>query len=198
VIGLTGEGNPTRETVEYYLPWYSSNYSSQNWIDHGLNRGNRNAALKSLGLDKNSLQYYIEDLLREHGIQYAWAYQDQDGSPENGLSTSRIQSLGLPYDIVWTNTNFTWDDGTPMYEWTSTWAPDKTALDYFKSDMLQTMINSYGVCFWHDYTAQNDGTFEDYYFTKGNPYRINQIYDNLLLNISEQNAAGSLWNPNIS
>ncbi|MDD3138840.1 MAG: hypothetical protein PHX08_07695 [Lachnospiraceae bacterium] len=198
VIGSAGEGNPTRETVEYYLPWYSSNYSSQNWIDHGLNGGNRNAALKSLGLDKNSSQYYIEDLLREHGIQYAWAYQDQDGSPENGLSTSRIQSLGLPYDIVWTNTNFTWDDGTPMYEWTSTWAPDKTALDYFKSDTLQTMINSYGVCFWHDYTAQNDGTFEDYYFTKGNPYRINQTYDNLLLNISEQNAAGSLWNPNIS
>jgi hypothetical protein len=198
VIGSAGEGNPTRETVEYYLPWYHSNYSSKNWIDHGLNGGNRNAALKSLGLDKNSAQYYIGDLIRERGIQYAWAYQDQDGSPENGLSTSRIQSLGLPYDIVWTNTNFTWDNGTSMYEWTSTWAPDKTALNYFKNDTLETMINSYGVCFWHDYTAQNDDTFKDYYFTKGNPYRINETYDNLLLNISKQNEAGRLWNPTVS
>lgn len=198
VVGSAGEGNPTRETVEYYLPFYSSNYSSRNWIDHGLNGGNRNAALKSLGLDKNSSQYYIGDLMREYNFQYAWAYQDQDGSPENGLSTSRIQSLGLPYDIVWTNTNFTWDNGTPMYEWTSTWARDKTALNYFKNETLQTMIDNYGVCFWHDYTAQNDATFENYYYTKGNPNMINQTYDNLLLNISEQNTHSRLWNPTVS
>ena len=85
-----------------------------------------------------------------------------------------------------------------MYEWTSTWAPDKTALDYFKNDTLQTIIDNYGVCFWHDYTAQNDATFENYYYTKGNPNMINQTYDNLLLNISEQNAAGKLWNPTVS
>ena len=196
VIGSAGEGNPTRETTGYYLPLYSGNYSSRNWIDHGLNGGNRNTGLKSLGLNKNSPQYYIGDLMREYGFQYAWAYQDVP--VRNGLSTSRIQSLGLPYDVVWTNTNFTWDNGTPMYEWTSTWAPDKTALDYFNKETLQTMVNSYGVCFWHDYTAQNDATFEDYYFTKGNPYSINETYDNLLLNISEQNAAGRIWNPTVS
>jgi hypothetical protein len=147
-------------------------------------------------LDKNSSQYYIGDLLREHEVKYAWAYQDL--SPERGLSTSRTQSLGLPYDIVWTNTNFTWDDGTPIYEWTSTYAQEKASLDYFKNSTLQTMLNNYGVCFWHDYTAYNGETFGDYYFTKGNPYRINETYDNLLLNISEQNKAGRLWNPTVS
>ena len=85
-----------------------------------------------------------------------------------------------------------------MYEWTSTWAADATSLNYFKNDTLQTMINNYGVCFWHDYTAQNDSTFENYYYTKGNPYMINQTYDNLLQNISEQKAAGRLWNPTVS
>lgn len=197
VIGWAGEGNPTRDTTGYYLPWYASNYTSRNWIDHGLNGGNRNTGLKSLGLDKDSSQYYIGDLLREHEVQYAWAYQDQYGSPERGLSTSRIQSLGLPYDIVWTNTNFTWDDGTPMYEWTSTWAPDKTALNYFNNTALQNMIDSYGVCFWHDYTAYNGEAFEDYYYYKDN-HTINEAYDNLLLNMSEQKKAGRLWNPTVS
>lgn len=195
VIGSAGAGAPTLATTAYYLPWYSSNYSSRNWIDHGLNGGNRNTGLKSLGLDKTSA-YYIGDLLHESEVQYAWAYQD--APVRNGISTSRIQSIGLPYDVVWTNTNFNWDDGTPMYEWTSTWAPDKTALDYFKNDTLQTMANNYGVCFWHDYTAQNDATFENYYYTKGNPNMINQTYDNLLQNISEQKAAGGLWNPTVS
>lgn len=197
VIGWAGEGNPTRDTTGYYLSWYASNYTSRNWIDHGLNGGNRNTGLKSLGLDKDSSQYYIGDLLREHEVQYAWAYQDQYGSPERGLSTSRIQSLGLPYDIVWTNTNFTWDDGTPMYEWTSTWAPDKTALNYFNNTALQNMIDSYGVCFWHDYTAYNGEAFEDYYYYKDN-HTINEKYDNLLLNMSEQKKAGRLWNPTVS
>lgn len=197
VIGWAGEGNPTRDTTGYYLPWYDSNYSSKNWIDHGLNGGNRNTGLKSLGLDKSSSEYYIGDLLREHEVQYAWAYQDKYGSPEKGLSTSRIQSLGLPYDIVWTNTNFTWDDGTPMYEWTSTWAQDKTALNYFNNTALQNMIESYGVCFWHDYTAYNGEALEDYYFYKDN-YTINETYDNLLLNISEQKNAGRLWNPTVT
>jgi hypothetical protein len=202
VIGWAGEGNPTRNTTGYYLPWYTSNYSSRNWIDHGLNDGNRNTGLKSLGLDKNSPQYYIGDLLREHNFQYAWAYQDVTLSNQStafkSLSTSRTQSLGLPYDIVWTNTNFTWDDGTPMYEWTSTYALEKTALDYFNNISLQAMIDSYGVCFWHDYPAYNGEVFEDYYFTKGGPYRINETYDNLLLNMSEQKEAGRLWNPTVS
>ena len=203
VIGSAGEGNPTRETTGYYLPRYDSNYASRNWIDHGLNHGNRNTGLKSLGLD-NTSQYYIGDLLRQHEIQYAWAYQDNTLKPGNtDISTSRTHSVGLPYDIVWTNTNFTWDDGTPMYEWNSTWANDSTSLNYFKNDTLQDMINNYGVCFWHDYTAQNDATFENYYYTKGNPNRINETYDNLLLNISEQNADGNgsigrLWNPTVS
>ncbi|RXA19427.1 LamG domain-containing protein [Methanosarcina sp. MSH10X1] len=199
VVGSAGEGNPTREMTGYYLPWYDGNYTSRNWIDHGLNGGNRNTGLKSLGLE-NSSQYYIGDLLHEHGIEYAWAYQDITLKPNTygEISTSRTQSLGLPYDIVWTNTNFTWDDGTPMYEWTSTWAYDKTALDYFKNDTLETMIDSYGVCFWHDYTAQNDETFEGYYYTKGNPCRINETYDNLLLNMSKQKDDGRLWNPTVS
>ncbi|AKB74739.1 hypothetical protein MSLAZ_1478 [Methanosarcina lacustris Z-7289] len=195
VIGSAGENAPTLETTAYYLPWYSDNYSSRNWIDHGLNGGNRNTGLKSLGLE-NTSGYYIGDLLRGSEVQYAWAYQD--APVRDGISTSRIQSIGLPYDVVWTNSNFTWDDGTPMYEWTSTWAPDKTALDYFKNDTLQTMANNYGVCFWHDYTAQNDAYFENYYYTKGTPNMINQTYDNLLQNISEQKAAGRLWNPTVS
>ena len=197
VLAWAGEGSPTRATTAYYLPWYFNNYSSRNWIDHGLNGGNRCTALKSLGLDKTS-QYYIGDLLHQYGIQYAWAYEDQDDAPANGISTTRIQSLGLPYDIVWTNTNFTWDDGTPMYEWVSTMAEPKTAMNYFNNETLQTMINSYGVCFWHDYTAINETTYENYYYTKGNPYMINQTYDNFLQNMSEQKVAGRLWNPTVS
>lgn len=202
VNGDWTKGTPTLTTTAYYLPWYSNNYSSQNWIDHGLNGGNRNTGLKSLGLD-NTSDYYIGDLLRSNKIQYAWAYQDINTKSIKGISTSRIQSLGLPYDIVWTNTNFTWDDGTPMYEWTSTYADNRTSLNYFKNDTIQTMINNYGVCFWHDYTAQNDDytdkpAFKDYYYTKGNPNMITQNYDNLLQNISEQKQAGMLWNPTVS
>jgi PKD repeat protein/peptidoglycan/xylan/chitin deacetylase (PgdA/CDA1 family) len=197
VNGDWDEGSPSYATTAYYLPWYHDNYTSRNWIDHGLNHGNRNTGLKSLGLDKTS-PYYIGRLLRQDGIQYAWAYQDITTEPNAGLSTSQTQSLGLPYDIVWTNTNFTWDDGTPMYEWTSTWAPDSTSLNYFKNDTVQTLINSYGVCFWHDYTAQNDSAFENYYYTKGNPDMINQSYDSLLQYLSDQKVAGRLWNPNVS
>jgi hypothetical protein len=195
VLGWAGLGSPTRATTAYYLPWYFNNYSSRNWIDHGLNGGNRNTGLKSLGLDKTS-QYYIGDLLRQYGYQYAWAYQDVD--PRDGLPTSRTQSIGLPSDIIWTNTNLTLDDGTPLYEWASTMAKDSTSLNYFKNDTVQTMINNYGVCLWHDYAAENDAPFENYYYTKGNPNVINQTYDNLLQNISEQNVAGRLWNPTIS
>jgi hypothetical protein len=195
VVAWMGEGYPTRATTAYYLPWYFNNYSSRNWIDHGLGSGNDCTSLKSLGLDKTS-EYYIGDLLRQYGIQYAWAYQDFSASA--GLSTSRIQSVGLPYDIIWTNTNFTWDDGTPMYEWASTLTGDSKSLNYFKNDTLQTMINNYGVCFWHDYPAENDAPFENYYYTKSKPYMINQTYDNFLLNISEQKAAGELWNPTVS
>ena len=195
VVAWMGEGYPTRAITAYYLPWYFNNYSSRNWIDHGLGGGNRCTSLKRLGLDKTS-EYYIGDLLRQYGIQYAWSYHYIPIS--GGLSTTRIQSLGLPYDIIWTNTNFTWDDGTPMYEWASTLAGDSKSLNYFKNDTIQTMINSYGVCFWHDYTAENDAPFNNYYYTKGNPYMINQTYDNLLLNISEQKVAGKLWNPTVS
>ena len=172
VVAWMGEGYPTRAITAYYLPWYFNNYSTRNWIDHGLGGGNRCTSLKSLGLDKTS-EYYIGDLLRQYRIQYAWAYPYDEPKASGGLSTSRTQSLGLPYDIVWTNTNFTWDDGTPMYEWTSTLAGDKHSLEYFNNNTLQTMINSYGVCFWHDYPAQNDTTFENYYYTKGNPNMIN-------------------------
>jgi hypothetical protein len=198
VVAWMGEGYPTRAITAYYLPWYLNNYSTRNWIDHGLGGGNRCTSLKSAGLDKTS-EYYIGDLLRQYRIQYAWAYPYPDEPhASGGLSTSRTQSLGLPYDIVWTNTNFTWDDGTPMYEWTSTLAGDKHSLEYFNNNTLQTMINSYGVCFWHDYPAQNDSTFENYYYTKGHPNMINQTYDNLLQNMSEQKATGKLWNPTVS
>jgi hypothetical protein len=84
-----------------------------------------------------------------------------------------------------------------MYEWASSlWYPK--SLNYFKNDTLQTMINNHGVCFWHDYTAMNTTSFENYYYTKGNPYMINETYDNLLQNISEQKTAGRLWNPTVS
>jgi PKD repeat protein len=195
VVAWMGEGYPTRAITAYYLPWYFDNYSSRNWIDHGLGGGNRCTSLKRLGLDKTS-EYYVGDLLRQYGIQYAWSYHYIPIS--GGLSTSRIQSLGLPYDVVWTNTNFTWDDGTPMYEWASTVTGDAHSLEYFNNNTLQTMIDSYGVCFWHDYPAQNDSTFENYYYTKGNPNMINPTYDNLLQNISEQRATGKLWNPTVS
>ena len=41
---------------------------------------------------------------------------------EGGLSTSKISSVGLPVDIVWQNTNLAFPNGTPLYQWNSSFA----------------------------------------------------------------------------
>ena len=185
---------PNREMAETYLPWYITNYSCRNWIDHGLASGARNVELKSCGWDPAS-PYYIMDLFQEYNVPYAWAFIDV--TAEGKLSTSKINSVGLPVDIVWQNTNLAFQDGTPLYQWKSCTDGKELALTYYTSDTIDGMLSTYGVSIWHDYWPDNSSAL-NYYYVRGQPYMINETFDSLLSHISAQKQAGKLWNPTVS
>ncbi|AKB74741.1 hypothetical protein MSLAZ_1480 [Methanosarcina lacustris Z-7289] len=187
---------PNRADAETYLPWYYTNYSCRNWIDHGLASGARNVELKSCGWDPAS-KYYIMDLFQQYHIPYAWAFVDV--TPENNPSTSKISSVGLPVDIVWQNTNLALQNGTPLYQWKSCATGMGMALTYYTNSTIDGMLSKYGVCIWHDYWPDNSSSYlSNYFYVKGQPNMINENFDSLLSNISVQKQAGKLWNPTVS
>jgi hypothetical protein len=190
------EGLPNRADAETYLPWYTTNYSCQNWIDHGLASGARNSELKSCGWDPAS-EYYIMDLFQDYKVPYAWAFVDV--TPEGKPSTSKISSVGLPVDIVWQNTNLALPEGTPIYQWKSCATGKGIALIYYTNSTIDGMLSTYGVSIWHDYWPDNSSPYlKNYYYVQGQPNMINETFDGLLSNISAQKQAGKLWNPTVS
>jgi hypothetical protein len=198
-IADSGNGYPTRAMAVTYLPWYVTNYKCRNWIDHGLGGGLRNIGLKSCGWDPTS-PYYIMDLFQQYNIPHAWSFIDRtDIEPaDGGLSTSKISSVGLPVDIVWQNTNLAFPNGTPLYQWNSSFAAEGIALDYFTNNSIDNMLSTYGVCIWHDYWPDNASYYLNYYYVRSKPYIINANFDSLLTNISAKKQAGKLWNPTVS
>jgi PKD repeat protein len=194
-LGASGEAYPNRTMAITYLPWYVTNYSCRNWIDHGLGNGKRNIGLKSCGWDPAS-PHYIMDLFQIYNISYAWSFEDRSLA-NGGLSTSKISSVGLPVDIIWQNTNLTFPGGTPLYQWASSYAGNRTYL-YFNNNTVDNMLSTYGVCIWHDYWADNSSTDFNCYYVKSQTYMINATFDSLLTNISAQKQAGNLWNPTVS
>ena len=195
VEGDVGNDIPNRTVTAYYLPWYITNYSSRNWIDHGLGGGARNTGLKSLGYDSTS-QYYIMDLLHDDGIKYAWAFQDV--TSEFSLNMVRTSYVGLPVDIVWTNTNLNLSDGAPVYQWISEEDGDTEAMNYFTSSNIDALINNYGIVFWHAYWASLDPVLKNYYFTQASSYTINDSFDSFLTYVANKKTNGDLWNPTVS
>jgi hypothetical protein len=190
------EGVPGRQMAVTYLPWYTTNYSCRNWIDHGLGNGARNSELKSLGWDPAS-QYYIMDLFQQYNIPYAWSFIDAKPD-EGGLSTSKISSVGLPADIVWQNTNLALQNGTPIYQWKTCMAEKGTELTYYTNSTVDTMLSTYGVSIWHDYWPDDSSALLNYYYVRSQPYVINATFDSFLSHISAQKQAGNLWNPTAS
>jgi hypothetical protein len=202
LIGETNDGIPNRNMAITYLPWYSTNYSCRNWIDHGLGAGARNIGLASLGRDRTNSSFYVLDLFQNYSITYSWLW-DADPSPGDGsISTSKLSSVGLPADIVWQNTNLALPNGTPLYQWKACAASNKTALNYYTNSSIDNMLSKYGVSIWHDYWADNslsgNQNYIDYYYIKGQPCRINATFDGLLTNISKQRDDRKLWNPTVS
>ena len=187
------EGLPDRSMAETYLPWYATNYSCRNWIDHGLASGARNSQLKSLGWDPAS-EYYIMDLFQQYDMPYAWAFIDV--TAEGDLSTSKVRSVGLPVDIVWQNTNLALDNGTSLYQWKSCATGKGLALTCYGNSTIDDMLSTYGLSIWHDYWPDNSSS-SDYYYNKST-HEINETFDGLLSNISAQKQAGRLWNPTVS
>jgi hypothetical protein len=198
-IADSGTNYPTRAMAVTYLPWFNTSYSCRNWIDHSLSGGERNIDLKSCGWDPTS-PYYIMDLFQVYNIPYAWSDYDLTniGPANGGLSTSKIRSVGLPVDIVWQNTNLAFPDGTPLYQWNSSFAGEGLALNYFTNNSIDNLLSTYGVCIWHEYWADNSSSFKNYYYVQSKPYMINANFDSLLTNISAQKQAGKLWNPTVS
>jgi hypothetical protein len=192
----TGEGLPDRNMTETYLPWYVTNYSCRNWIDHGLASGARNVELKSCGWDPAS-PYYIMDLFQDYNIPYAWAFIDEKPDDERGLSTSKNSSVGLPVDIVWQNTNLAFPNSTPLYQWKTCATGKGLGLTYYTNSTIDDMLSTYGVSIWHDYWSDNSSSYLNYYFYKDNN-TITEPFDSFLSYISAQKQAGKLWNPTAS
>ena len=193
-LGASGEAKPNRTMAVTYLPWYVTNYSCRNWIDHGLGNGKRNIGLKSCGWDPTS-PYYIMDLFQQYNITHAWSFEDQTLA-DGRLSTSKNSSVGLPVDIVWQNTNLAFPDGTPLYQWASSYSGINSYL-WFTNSTVDNMLSTYGVCIWHDYWADNS-LDSDWFYIRSQPYMINATFDSLLTNVSDQKQAGKLWNPTVS
>jgi hypothetical protein len=198
LVATSWKGYPDRAMVETYLPWYVTNYSCRNWIDHGLGNGLRNIGLKSCGWDPDS-EHYIMDLFQQYNVSYAWAYIDV--SSDEDISTSKINSAGLPVDIVWQNTNLALSNSTPLYQWKSCFTGKGTSLTYYTNDTIDDMLSTYGVSIWHDYWPDNSSLPGEkpynYYYDKTS-HTINTTFDSLLSNISAQKQAGKLWNPTVS
>jgi hypothetical protein len=197
-LGASGEDYPNRAMAETYLPWYVTNYSCRNWIDHGLGNGKRNIGLRSCGWDPTS-PHYIMDLFQQYNVPYAWAYIDVPIDEE--ISTSKINSVGLPADIVWQNTNLALNNSTSLYQWKSCFSGKGSALTYYTSDTIDDMLSTYGVSIWHDHWPDNSSLPGEepynYYYDKTS-HTINETFDGLLSNISAQKQAGKLWNPTVS
>ena len=115
--------------------WYLT-CSSTSPYNHGLGNGKRNIGLKSCGWDPTS-PHYVMDLFQQYNLPYAWAYIDVP--IDEDIGTSKINSVGLPVDIVWQNTNLALNNSTPLYQWKSGFSGKGSSLTYYTDDTIDDM-----------------------------------------------------------
>lgn len=204
-----------RSQAEVRLPYYYTNYSSRNWIDHDEDSGNRNIGLSSLGNVKSNSSYYIMDLMEDYGYEYAWSYKsfNPNASSKNVYWNPYIDMRnpfvnkigvwnGIPADEMWQNTNLKLDPSNePIWQWNDIILGHKTYSDSLTTANIDGLANYYGVTVLHGYYAYaHDAadTVPYYYTDTPTELVINTTFNAKLAYIKTKIDDNSLWNPTVS
>lgn len=191
-------GQCNREDNIAYLPTYANDYPPfRTWIDHSLGSGWRCSGIKSWGWDVTKPEYYIMDLLRQYGVMYIWAYIDYDRYKEViGLDMTRKYHKGWPHYLLYQNTNLTWDNGTPVWQWPSWREYDGAIITRLNQPNIDALIEGQGISIIHSYLAST-GREGQSFIVDGDLYVITDVFDEALQRLSAAQSAGKLWIPTI-
>jgi len=174
-------------------------YNTCNWIDHGVPSAIDNFEDITIQGWNPQSEYYILDMLHEHGYKYAWGAIDYYPVIErfNMLEPNKTSVINpFMYYISWVDDNLT--DTYKIFLWNTVWTelrPDK----YYTKANVDRLINEKGIHIGHAYfdMADCEGHTYDKLLFK-DEYKINDIFENELEYIAQKKSEGSLWVPTVT
>ncbi len=158
------------------------------WIDHSLSDGTRNAALKSEGAIHGSKNYSF-DLFLKHGYKYCWSYLDVKLDTLNMLQPDKVT---WHPQIFFKNYNF--GEGNSLYQWNS--VRFKNLPKIISQSQLNKLVNENGVCIIHDYFAHPMQKNKLFVVKNKNVY-ISPQFDKSLRLVANLMSKKLLWVPTV-